>query len=194
MSRIAKPGCTGLCPFVLGVLCLVAAAATAAPPVDPESALKAALIYKLAKFVAWPGPSPAAEGATSAPESAAKATSRFQLCVRDDGNFSSALGALANRSIGARPISIHPNVGDADIAKCDLIYFDSMPSAERIKEFAALPILTVSDAEGFAVRGGMVEITRRRNRLGFRINAKSAREAGLTVAAPLLDLATVVER
>ena len=54
-------------------------------------------------------------------------------------------------------------------------------------------VLTVSDGQDFARRGGMIGLVRGENRITFEINLRTAREAGLDPGAPLLELASVVE-
>ena len=51
----------------------------------------------------------------------------------------------------------------------------------------------MSDMSGFVDRGGVVELTRRGTRLGFRVHVDNARKAGLMISAPLLELAEIVE-
>jgi hypothetical protein len=45
----------------------------------------------------------------------------------------------------------------------------------------------------FNKRGGMISLVRQDNRVGFEIQLRYAREHGLQIGAPLLDLARVVE-
>ncbi len=170
--------------FVIAIVLFAAAVhdSRAGPGAQPEYALKAALLYKLMKFVSWP---PAAEdSADEAP---------FRLCILGEDPFAEAIDSLAGRTVRARPIVIERLALDGATRHCQLLFVRHPGAAPALNQLAQLPILTVSDAENFAVRGGMIEISRQRNRLGFRINAAAARAAGLIIAAPLLELATVVE-
>ena len=55
---------------------------------------------------------------------------------------------------------------------------------------AMKPMLTVSNAEGFADSGGMIEFTRTDNRIGVKINTNAVTAAHLQVEDRLLRLAT----
>jgi len=55
------------------------------------------------------------------------------------------------------------------------------------------PVLTIGDVADFAVRGGVIGLVRHENRISFEINRRAARDSGLDIGAPLLELATVVD-
>ena len=55
-----------------------------------------------------------------------------------------------------------------------------------------LPILTVSDAEGFADAWGIVQLFIETNRIRFAINPKAAERARLRLSSKLLSLARIV--
>ena len=57
-----------------------------------------------------------------------------------------------------------------------------------------LPVLTVSDAKGFAHSGGMIELQVETGRRRFMINEVAAGRAGLRFSSRLLALATVSRR
>ena len=54
-----------------------------------------------------------------------------------------------------------------------------------------LPVLTVSDAPGFAATGGMLGLVQSRAHLAFEANPAAIRNAGLMVSAKVLKLATL---
>ena len=54
-------------------------------------------------------------------------------------------------------------------------------------------VLTVSDMPDFNKRGGIINLVRQDNRIGFEIQLRYAREHGLQIGAPLLELARVVD-
>ena len=55
-------------------------------------------------------------------------------------------------------------------------------------------ILTVSEIENFAQRGGMIKLKRESNKLVFEINVDAAKRSGLAMSAQLLRLAKIVKR
>ena len=52
-----------------------------------------------------------------------------------------------------------------------------------------VPTLTVSDIDGFARGGGMLEMVMDQSRLGFIANNRQARKQGLKISAQMLKLA-----
>jgi hypothetical protein len=60
------------------------------------------------------------------------------------------------------------------------------------KALAGKDVLTVSDFDGFAESGGMIEFTRNDNRIGVKINVDAVTAAHLAVQSRLLRLASTV--
>ncbi len=149
----------------------------------PEYRLKAALIYKLARFVAWPRPL-----AQDQP---------FDICLLGRDDFGSALDALADRRIDGHPVRIRRfQQSEAVSPQCRILFISESkrPFLKTIlARLAERPTLTVSDLPGFARAGGMIELARGDHRIVFHINNQRALAAGLRIAAPLLELARVVE-
>jgi YfiR/HmsC-like len=157
-------------------------AGTVAANSVPEHELKAALTYKLAKFVTWPA------------ERELAAT--FELCVLGEHPFESALDGIDELTIKERPIAVRSVASVVEPAACDLLFIAASESerlAELLAELADMPVLTVSDMPRFAKRGGIVELQSRDNRVGFEINVPAYRRAGLVVSSQLLQLATLVD-
>jgi hypothetical protein len=156
-----------------------------AAPSTAEYKLKAALIYKLTKFIEWP---------ESAKQSA---PGRFGICVLGDDDFGEALDALEARKARELPIVIQRHTQSESIDEdCQIVFIsDSKRAFLRpiLQSLKARPILTLSDLDGFAQMGGILQFTRGKRRIGFLINLESAKKSQLTIAAPLLDLATVVD-
>jgi YfiR/HmsC-like len=151
-----------------------------------EYELKAALIFKISKFVRWP----------SAAEKPLPATLR--LCVVGRDYFGAAIDGLNGQTVQGQPIQVaRPSAGELASASCQIVFIsrseaDHYPSL--LKSTAGKPVLTVSDIEGFAASGGTVEFATKEKKLGFRINPESGRRAGLEFSAQLLQLATIVKK
>ena len=165
------------------VLLLLGGGLPAADGPTPEYRLKAALIYKLARFVAWPRP--LAEGRA------------FDICLLGRDDFGSALDALARRRIDGHPVHIRRfQQSEAVSPDCRILFISSSKRPflkEILARLADRPLLTVGDMPGFARAGGMIELARGDHRIVFYINNQRAQAAGLRIAAPLLELARVVE-
>jgi hypothetical protein len=83
----------------------------------------------------------------------------------------------------------------ADIGVCSLLFIhaDQKPNwPELQRTLAGKSVLTVSDFEGFAVSGGMIEFTQLDSRIGVLINTEAVTAAHLEVQDRLLKLARTV--
>ena len=52
--------------------------------------------------------------------------------------------------------------------------------------------MTVGEAEGFAVKGGIINLTVEGNKVHFEVNRLAADRAGLRISSRLLSLAKIV--
>jgi hypothetical protein len=155
----------------------------AAPPTE-EYKLKAALIYKLSKFVEWPAPA-----ATGKPRT-------FGICLLGEDAFGAALDALEGRKAAGQPIRVQRfSQSEAIDSGCQMLFISESKQAflgSILQNLQQQPILTLGDTKGFAEQGGMIQFTRGRKRIGFKINLESTKQSGLKIAAPLLELATII--
>ena len=149
----------------------------------PEYQLKAALLYKLTRFISWP------EMAVDENE--------FTICVLGENVFGNTLEPLKARQANEKNINIEYYDQSDDIDSfCDLLFIEESkaPFLQTILDkFKTRGVLTISDMQDFAKRGGIVELTLVDNKGGFKVNLASAKAAELSIAAPLLQLATIVE-
>jgi transcription-repair coupling factor (superfamily II helicase) len=74
--------------------------------------------------------------------------------------------------------------------------FISRSETDRLEQilasFVGKPVLTVSDVEGFARRGGMIDLATVSGKIQLRINLEAAKAARLTMSSKLLRPAKVV--
>ncbi len=150
-----------------------------------EDRIKAALVFKLVKFVDWP----AAMMAGKEP---------IQICSFGDSPVAEALSAVDGRPARDRTAQFRKlgALSAAEAKGCHVLFVagnareiaGGLPSAARGRG-----VLTVSDGPDFARRGGMIGLARGENRVAFEINLRAARDSGLEPGAPLLELATIVE-
>lgn len=156
----------------------------AAGPVSAEYKLKAALIYKLTRFVEWPM------------TIGSKPRNSFGICLLGRDDFGSELDVLENRMVDHRPIFIHRFNQSGSIGmQCQLVFISGSKQAflgPILDSFGKQPILTIGDSAGFAEKGGMIQLTRDGKRIGFNINLQRTNDSGLRIAAPLLELAIIV--
>jgi hypothetical protein len=78
---------------------------------------------------------------------------------------------------------------------CHVLYLSGIDDRRLVEVVATVrdsPVLTVSDADAFAKRGGIVQIFVEGGKMKFRINVRSARRARLALSSRLLALAELV--
>lgn len=179
-------------PRAFAVLCasaLIACLGLSAPEGQaadpaPEDVVKAAVVFKLTKFVEWPERIFAASRGV------------LRICAIGDTPVAEALTVVEGRVSQGRTVEFLKVDAVAAKDACHLLFIGKREAARARtaeEDRFGLSLLTVSDSEGFASNGGIVELTRRGSRLGFRVNVKNAQRAGLTISAPLLELAEIVE-
>jgi hypothetical protein len=172
--------------WLAGLLCLllvvpVSMRVDAAQPASAEYQLKTALIYKLTKFVKWPNGSE---------------LEKFSICILGEDYFGSSINALEEREVNGLPIVIRRFAQSESVDhRCRVLFVSDSKQAfveSILQNYAKLPILTISDMDDFSEKGGIIQFTAGEKRIGFQINNGRAKSAGLTIAAPLLELATTV--
>jgi len=167
------------------LIALIIAAAIALPAYAAENLqlveqqIKAGMLYNFLKYTEWP------QGRTSADESTL-------VCLLGGDPFGGYLQPMAGRTVNQQVIGIRTLPADADIKDCSLVVVNadlkaSWPDVQR--RLAGLSALTVSDMQGFASSGGMIEFTRIDNRITVIINTDTVTAAHLVVQDRLLRLA-----
>ncbi len=144
---------------------------------EPE--VKAAYLYNFAKFTEWP----------QLPDHA------MVLCFIGKGPLRSTLAALDGKTVHNHPLRVHYPATVKESESCDIVFFrgDGRTTEKLIAELRARPILTVSDQEGFARAGGIIELTKERDKIRFLINLDAAKRAGLRLNPHLLKLARIIK-
>jgi hypothetical protein len=167
------------------MLLALAGAARAEPNVPREERIKAVLLVKILKFVNWPA-------------SVMAAKDPLVICMMGESTMTEALSAAEGRLIGEHPIAQRrvSGLSPADLKGCHVYYLPAAGQRDWSTAVGALrgkPLLTVSDGSDFARKGGVIGLVRGENRIGFEVSLKTARENGLEIGAPLLELATLVD-
>lgn len=152
-----------------------------ARPTDYQ--VKAVYLINFARFVAWP-------------DKPGMQQDSFTICVLGPDPFGRTLDTvlagekIAGRSAVAKRISTPQESFD-----CRILFVNSTDTGltARIVEAANKQgVLTVSDMQHFANRGGMIQFVTDDKRVRFEVNLTAAQRAGLTLSSELLKVATVV--
>jgi hypothetical protein len=166
------------------LLALAGACVTTAGAAAPsEYEVKAALVFKIAKFVAWPD--------------SALTSTHIDVCHIVSRDAARSFNSLAGQTIGGRTIAIRPLVSEDDPAGCHILYVGAaqeFDAAALLRRVASQPVLTIGETDAFALRsGGVVALKTDTRRVRFAVNLGASRRAGLQINSQLLKLATVIE-
>ena len=175
--------------FLLGSLAGVVTSLAPARPARGESGpteyeIKGAFLYNFARFTTWPA---------SAFEDA---DAPIRITILGEDPFGPTLdAALEGRKAKGRDVAVE-RVGRDEREHFGHILFVGADAVSDLPEILAAiagrPVLTVSDIDGCADRGGVIEFAQEEQRVRFLINRVAEREAHLQISASLLSLAQVV--
>ena len=149
----------------------------------PEYQVKAALLYKLTKFIQWP------EQALS------DANMPLGICVFGEDPFGSSLDALADKTVRGSKIIIKRIQQTSQLNGCHVLFVSTSEKQNMVSILHTinnLPILAVSDIDRFAQQGGIINLVTINNKIHFEINIQAAKQAQLKISAQLLELATII--
>ena len=146
-----------------------------------EYLVKAAFLYNFIKFVTWENE---------------KNTDQISICAFGDTELLSDLKSIEGKKAHERIISVAEMESLNKTIKCNVIFisrYESPDYKKLIAEAEKSGILTVSDIDGFAGKGGIIELfATEDNRIRFKINIKAAEKSGLRISSELLKLAVIV--
>lgn len=146
--------------------------------------VKAAFLLNFAKFTTWPATCWSADNPY------------MLLAIVGQDPFGAALQGVEKQQISGRTVRLKHFQAMSDEACQSQMLFVSKSEQENVsqivKTIGKKPVVTVSDIEGFADAGGMLEFKDKDGRLSFVVNNSKARENGVHISASLLNLALEV--
>jgi len=171
-------------PTLLGVLSFAAFCGVSVVPVradeNSEMIVKAVMIRKFVEFIRWPD--------AVAPQK----EMRVKVCVLGDSPMAQMNAVFDKTSVSA-PVKYTLNsigsVGEA--VNCHVLFIGSS-MVSQLGALSGKPVLTVSDTDGFAQRGGMIGFQIIDGKVRYNINNKSFGTAQLKIDAQLLEIANKV--
>lgn len=170
----------------LSWLALGPLAAQTPPAISKEAKVKATFLFNFAQYVEWPA---TAFAATNAPLT-------IGVLGNDElGPFLEQL--IQGEIIQNRPLLIKRSRVIEELAACHILFINRSEQPRLAAILTALrnaPLLTVSDLEQFATRGGVIGFVPKGNTIGFQINLEAASRARLKIDSRLLGLAEIVRR
>ena len=143
-----------------------------------EQDIKAGLLYNFLRYTQWPA-----------------AHTDPVVCVYGHDPFDGRLAPMSGRTVNQHTIQVRTIRAASEIDACSILVVNAEERGRwpQLRSYLLRRnVLTVSDYDGFARSGGMVEFTRINSRIGVRINVEAVNAADLTVQDRLLRLASVV--
>jgi hypothetical protein len=150
-----------------------------------EYTIKLAFLYNFTKFVEWP------------PDSYRDPSAPLMICIVGHDPFNQSLeGELRTRTVGGRPVEVKTLIPNDKLSACQIVFVPvtEKDQADRIvRSLKGSKTLTVGETEGFAVLGGVINLTVEGNKVHFEINQVAAERAGLKISSRLLSIAKIVK-
>ena len=170
--------------IALGITLLTAVPnVVAAESSRSEYAVKAAIIYKIAKFVSWPA------------NTFADRDEALSVCLPTADPIGPALDSLTGKIVQGRPIAVK-RLDEINTIQddCNILFLSKGTNGERsrlVAGVAGAPVLTIGDSNDFVDLGGIVTLEIEQNRVQFAISVGASERAGLGISAQLLQLANI---
>jgi hypothetical protein len=150
-----------------------------------EYQIKAAFLFNFAQFVEWPT------------VAFADASAPISIGVLGDDPFGAVLDqTIEGETINHRKLIIQRSQRVADLKGCHLVFISKSEKsrlADIFDRLGSASVLTVSETENFARRGGIINFYLDGNKVRFEINADAAQRKGIKISSQLLKLGKVVE-
>ena len=148
---------------------------------NSEIDLKAVFIGRFSKFITWPESD----------------RDKFIITVIDTNPFDSKLDKLyKNKKIHNKSIKIRYVTSIDDIKESDILFI-TIKNPKEVKKVLKYArensILTVSDAKGFAQRGGIIQIDFVMRKIKLKINNEASKEAKIKISSSLLNISEVIK-
>jgi hypothetical protein len=164
--------------------CFIVTQALSASDAPTENQVQAVFLYNFSRFVEWP---PQAFGAPGDP---------FVIGIVGSDPFGARLDeAVHNEQINGHTLTVRRFRSISELANCQILFIDRSEIANLGQILTALDhhsTLTVSQADGSAQHGVMIQLATENSRIRLRINVDSARAAGLTISSKLLRPAEII--
>jgi hypothetical protein len=172
--------------FLFGcwLLCNAVPRVSSADGESVEYSIKLGFLYNFSKFVEWP---PASYRSPGAP---------LAICIVGRDPFSPDIeGELGTRTVRGHPVKVLTLKSTDTLTVCHMVFIPVTEQDHANKIVTGLKgssTLTIGETEGFAVLGGIINLTVDGNKVHFEVNPLAAERAGLKISSKLLSLAKIV--
>jgi hypothetical protein len=180
--RRSAAAVVGALALVLGgILALPAAAQQAQSMEEPK--LKALFLFNFVKFTTWPA-------------EVLPAGAPLVLCTTDDEIASRLEEVVAGRTVESHALVVKRVKLNAPARGCAVLYAGRIDQRRAKDLFTALDrtsVLTVGDAEDFAIAGGMIGLFVDGGKMRFAVNIGAVERTQVRLSAQLLTLAKIIK-
>jgi hypothetical protein len=148
--------------------------------------VKALFLYNFANFVRWPD------------QAFVSNENMLRMCIFGDAQLGPFLDQVNGTPIRDKRLQVVRTDALKEIESGCHILFVSENKAGMLPALIAstknIYVLSVSDVENFARKGGVISIIRTSDKLTFEINLDTALRNGLLISSDLLSMARIVGR
>lgn len=152
-------------------------------PAPRHSDLEAVFLFHFTQFVEWPTN---AFAATNSP---------FVIGILGDHPVGAALrDVIRGETVRGRELVLRVFRHPDEVRQCHMLFLVEGEEASVPRVLSRLrgqPVLLVSEVDGFAQRGGMIEFVTDQKKIKLKINVESAHAADLVISSKLLRVAEV---
>lgn len=170
--------------LITGLLWAGAHVTPAAAAAPTEQQVKAVFLFNFSNFVEWP-----ADAFTSS-------TEPFVIGLLGGEALAVHLEeAIRGESVDGRPLLLRRFNSVEELGASHILFIDRLHDARLEQVLDAVRgrrTLTVTDFDGAARRGAMIQLYNESNRIRMEINVEEARRAGLSISSNLLRPARIV--
>jgi hypothetical protein len=148
-----------------------------------EYRLKAGFLYRFLDFAEWP------EKITGGTE--------FTLIIgiMGEDSFGDVFDRIVGESVSGKRLLVRRYNKDTpaeELRRCRVLYISPNLKeyfSDILAQVEGFPVLTVSEMNGFAQQGGMINFIMIENKVAFEINKKAAERVGIILSSKLLRVA-----
>lgn len=166
--------------LVLSLAPVLICSSLAHPQPYDEYQVKAAFLNKLLMFVKWP--------------EAMQESDRIIIGVLGTNPFKTYGRDIEGQNVRGKRVIAKQILTVREARQCHLVFIGSSEKDRLSYILSALsssPVLTVSDSEGWAKHGVMINFYVEQGNIRFEVNVDATKNAGLSVSSQLLKLARI---
>ena len=149
-----------------------------------EYEIKAAFIYNFSKFVEWTD------------QTSINQSDNLPLCILGEDPFGEAIDKLEGKKVQGSALHIKRIASIDEYSGCRILFISKSEKNELSTLLDTLDlnknILSISDINGFANSGGVIELVLSDNKIRFIVNIDTVNRSNLNLSSKILRLANVV--